>query len=54
MTEDWAKIQECELGLVTGATDVAALRRIRTLAPTAWFLCPGVGAQGGSAEVKYT
>jgi orotidine-5'-phosphate decarboxylase len=43
--------QSCTLGLVTGATDVAALKRIRELAPSAWFLCPGVGAQGGSAEV---
>jgi hypothetical protein len=54
MSEEWMTKQSCTLGLVTGATDVAALKRIRELAPSAWFLCPGVGAQGGSAEVLRT
>lgn len=35
------------LGLVVGATDCAALSRLRKLAPKHWFLLPGVGAQGG-------
>lgn len=51
MSEEWVKSHNCTLGLVTGATDISALQRIRELAPSAWFLCPGVGAQGGTAEV---
>jgi orotidine 5'-phosphate decarboxylase subfamily 2 len=35
------------VGLVVGATDPAAMRRIRGLAPNLWFLVPGIGAQGG-------
>ena len=35
------------VGLVVGATDPHAMARIRALAPDAWFLVPGVGAQGG-------
>ena len=35
------------VGLVVAATDPQALRRVRALAPEAWFLVPGVGAQGG-------
>ncbi len=35
------------VGLVAGATDPAALARVRTLAPDLWLLVPGVGAQGG-------
>jgi uridine monophosphate synthetase len=38
------------LGLVVGATDPTALRQVRALAPGLWFLCPGVGAQGGDLE----
>lgn len=53
MSEDWAHTRNCTLGLVTGATDISALEKIRTLAPSAWFLCPGVGAQGGTAEVTF-
>jgi uridine monophosphate synthetase len=34
-------------GLVVGATDPAALARVRAAAPGLWFLVPGVGAQGG-------
>ncbi len=37
-------------GLVAGATDVEALRRLRAACPTLPFLIPGVGAQGGDAE----
>jgi uridine monophosphate synthetase len=35
------------VGLVVGATDPAAIGRVRTLAPDMWLLVPGVGAQGG-------
>lgn len=38
------------IGLVVGATDVPALRRVRFKSPEAWILCPGVGAQGGDAR----
>ena len=37
-------------GLVVGATYPQALARIRALAPEAWILLPGVGAQGGDLE----
>lgn len=39
-----------EMGLVVGATQPAALARVRSLAPQAWILAPGVGAQGGELE----
>jgi uridine monophosphate synthetase len=35
------------VGLVVGATDPAAISRVRVLAPELWLLVPGVGAQGG-------
>jgi uridine monophosphate synthetase len=35
------------IGLVVGATDSAAMARVRAEAPDLWFLVPGVGAQGG-------
>lgn len=35
------------VGLVMGATDLAAMARVRALAPDLWFLVPGIGAQGG-------
>lgn len=38
------------LGLVVGATQIKALRRVRDLAPDLWILAPGVGAQGGDLE----
>jgi uridine monophosphate synthetase len=34
-------------GLVVGATYPEALARVRSLAPDAWILLPGVGVQGG-------
>jgi uridine monophosphate synthetase len=37
-------------GLVVGATYPEALARVRALAPQAWILLPGVGAQGGHLE----
>ncbi|RHY89123.1 hypothetical protein DYB37_004347 [Aphanomyces astaci] len=38
------------IGLVVGATDVAALRNVRRLVPDMWLLAPGLGAQGGNLE----
>jgi uridine monophosphate synthetase len=35
------------LGLVVGATQPEALKRVRQLTPELWILAPGVGAQGG-------
>ncbi len=37
-------------GLVVGATDPAALARVRAVAPDLWFLVPGIGAQGGDLQ----
>lgn len=39
-------------GLVAGATYPEALARIRAIAPRAWILLPGVGAQGGDLEAS--
>jgi orotidine 5'-phosphate decarboxylase subfamily 2 len=39
-----------QVGLVIGATDVEAMRRIRAKFPNVWILSPGVGAQGGDLE----
>jgi uridine monophosphate synthetase len=38
------------IGLVVGATQPEALRRVRAAAPDLWFLVPGVGTQGGDLE----
>ncbi|RLT27459.1 MAG: orotidine-5'-phosphate decarboxylase [Chloroflexi bacterium] len=38
------------IGLVVGATDIAALRQVRAAAPGLPLLVPGVGAQGGEAN----
>ena len=38
------------IGLVIGATHPDALAGVRKINPTAWFLAPGIGAQGGSLE----
>lgn len=40
---DWSP----NVGLVVGATYPAAMAAVRQAAPEAWFLVPGVGAQGG-------
>ncbi len=45
---EWAGPEQ--LGLVVGATYPAALRAVRRVAPQAWLLVPGVGAQGGDLE----
>ena len=38
------------IGLVVGATYPETLARVRSIAPTTWFLAPGIGAQGGELE----
>lgn len=38
------------VGLVVGATQLDALKKVRKLAPDLWILAPGVGAQGASLE----
>ncbi len=35
------------IGLVVGATQPDALRRVRAMTPDIWILAPGVGVQGG-------
>ena len=44
----WTKYDN--IGLVVGATAIKELRKIRDHFPEAWFLVPGVGAQGGDLE----
>ena len=39
------------VGVVAGATDIQVLTRIRSLSPSIWILCPGVGAQGGDCAI---
>ena len=38
------------VGLVVGATYPEALSEVRAVAPAAWLLAPGIGAQGGDLE----
>lgn len=40
------------VGLVVGATEPAAIARLRRLCPELPFLVPGVGAQGGALEAS--
>ncbi len=39
------------LGLVVGATQPEALRKVRKLAPELWILAPGIGVQGGDLQI---
>jgi uridine monophosphate synthetase len=41
------------IGLVVAGNDLAGLRAVRAAAPRAWFLAPGIGAQGGSADAAF-
>jgi uridine monophosphate synthetase len=43
-----------QVGLVIGATQPEAIKRVRTICPDSWFLAPGVGAQGGNLELALT
>jgi orotidine-5'-phosphate decarboxylase len=38
------------IGAVVGATKPELGLKLRKLAPTSWFLCPGLGTQGGSFD----
>ena len=38
------------VGLVVAGNDAGALAAVRAAAPRAWFLAPGIGAQGGKAD----
>ncbi len=38
------------IGLVVGATFPESLASVRSVAPHAWFLVPGIGAQGGDVQ----
>jgi len=40
-------------GLVVAGNDLEALRMVRAVAPSQWFLSPGVGAQGGQADLAF-
>lgn len=42
------------VGLVVGATYPEALAEVRAVAPDAWLLAPGIGAQGGDLEAALT
>ena len=48
--QEWAAGRG-NVGLVVGATASVELERVRAVAPGLPFLVPGVGAQGGDAEV---
>ncbi len=43
-----------QLGLVIGATQPEAIKKVRAICPESWFLAPGVGAQGGNLELALT
>ncbi len=49
LAQDWNDGNN--VGLVVGATQPEALRRVRRLTPRLWFLSPGVGAQGGDLKL---
>ena len=41
------------VGLVVAGNDVRALEAVRAAVPEAWFLAPGIGAQGGDIAVAW-
>jgi orotidine-5'-phosphate decarboxylase len=46
----WGDVYPATIGMVVGATWPEQVARLRTLAPEAPILLPGVGAQGGDVE----
>jgi orotidine-5'-phosphate decarboxylase len=48
-----ASIWGSNVGLVVGATDLPAIRTVRSIAPNTPLLVPGVGAQGGTLEEAF-
>ncbi len=49
-TADRALAWSSRVGLVAAGNDAEALGRLRRRHPEAWFLSPGIGAQGGTME----
>jgi uridine monophosphate synthetase len=50
-----ATISDGQIGLVVGATDVEAIRRVRAVvSEKTWILAPGLGFQGGNLEEAVT
>lgn len=45
-TSSWSN----RVGLVVAGNSPEALAKVRAVAPQAWFLAPGIGAQGGKAD----
>lgn len=43
-----------KIGLVVAGNDLEALRRVRQENSDAWFLSPGIGAQGGQADCAFS
>jgi uridine monophosphate synthetase len=41
------------IGLVVAGNDIQGLASVRRAAPKAWFLAPGIGAQGGQADKAF-
>ena len=41
------------IGLVVAGNDIEALQKVRRVAPSSWFLSPGIGAQGGRADLAF-
>lgn len=52
VAERCAELQE-KAGLVVAGNDVEALRKVRMVAPSQWFLSPGIGTQGGQADLAF-
>ncbi|MGV8048889.1 MAG: orotidine-5'-phosphate decarboxylase [Anaerolineaceae bacterium] len=49
ISQSWGSTDQ--VGLVIGATQPEALKRVRAICPETWFLAPGVGAQGGDLRL---
>lgn len=52
VAEHCAALQD-KVGLVVAGNDIEALRKTRMVAPSQWFLSPGIGAQGGQADQAF-
>ena len=53
MVGDWnMNLAKPVIGIVMGATDIQALKRVVVRKSFEWILCPGVGTQGGDLEVS--
>ncbi|CEM10929.1 unnamed protein product [Vitrella brassicaformis CCMP3155] len=54
LCERLGRTHDNNVGLVVGATDCEALRRVRSECPDVWILAPGIGAQGGDLKEALT